>query len=78
MNQPKKPRNRWFHVPIKQTDPKTTRAVKHLVNLILFVVSIIVNLLVLILGMAVLIFWFCLSNPRGHSAQATHRRTETF
>lgn len=63
MNQSKKTRNRWFHITISQTDPKPMRAVKHLVNLILFVVSILVNLLVLVLGMAVLMFWFCLSTP---------------
>lgn len=63
MNQSKKPRNRWFHVPINQTDPKPTRAVKHLVNSILFVVSIPVTLIALALGMAVTILWFCLSTP---------------
>ena len=63
MNQSKKPRNKWFHIPINQTDPKLIRAVKHLVNLILFVVSIPVTLLVMVLGMAVLMFWFCLSTP---------------
>lgn len=52
MNQSKKTRNRWFHVPINQTDPKPTRAVKHLVNLTLFVVSIHVILIVMALGMA--------------------------
>lgn len=63
MNQNKKPRNKWFHVPINQTDPKPIRAVKHLVNLTLFVVSIPVTLIALALGMAVLVFWFCLSTP---------------
>ena len=63
MNQSKKTRNRWFHRTINQTDPKPMRAVKHLVNLILFVVSIPVTLVVLFLGMAVLMFWFCLSTP---------------
>ena len=63
MNQSKKPRNQWFHISINQTDPKPMRAVKHLVNLILFVVSIPVTLLVLVLGMGVLMFWFCLSTP---------------
>ena len=63
MNQSKKPRNKWFHIQINQTDPKPMRAVKHLVNLILFVVSIPVTLLVLALGMVVLMFWFCLSTP---------------
>lgn len=63
MNQNKKPRNRWFHVPINQTDPKPTRAVKHLVNLILFVVSIPVTLIALALGMALPVLWFCLSTP---------------
>lgn len=77
MNQSKKTRNRWFHIPINQTDPKPMRAVKHLVNLILFVVSIPVTLIVLALGMAVLMFWFCLSTPRGYSAQTNQGRTET-
>lgn len=63
MNQSKKTRNKWFYIPINQTDPKPMRAVKHLVNLILFVLSIPVTLLVLVLGMAVLMFWFCLSTP---------------
>lgn len=63
MNQSKKTRNSWFHIPINQADPKPTRAVKHLVNLIFFVVSIPVTLIVLALGMAVLVFWFCLSTP---------------
>lgn len=63
MNQSKKTRNSWFHIPINQTDPKPTRAVKHLVNLIFFVVSIPVTLIVLALGMVVLVFWFCLSTP---------------
>lgn len=63
MNQSKKTRNKWFHIPINQTDPKPTRAVKHLVNLILFVVSIPVTLIPLALGMAVPILWFCLSTP---------------
>lgn len=63
MNQSKNSRNRWFHIPINRTDPKPLRAVKHLVNLILFVVSIPVTLIVLALGMAVLMFWFCLSTP---------------
>ena len=63
MNQSKKTRNKWFHIPINQTDPKPMRAVKHLLNLILFVVSIPVTLLALVLGMAVLMFWFCLSTP---------------
>lgn len=57
MNQSKKPRNKWFHVPINQTDPKPMRAE----NLILFVVSIPVTLIVLALGIAVPMFWFCLS-----------------
>lgn len=63
MNQRQKPTNRWFHIPVNQTDPKHTRAVKHLVNLILFVVSIPVTLITLFLGMAVLMLWFCLSTP---------------
>ena len=63
MNQSKKTRNKWLHIPINQTDPKHIRAVKHLVNLILFVVSIPVTILALALGMAVLVFWFCLSTP---------------
>lgn len=77
MNQSKKTRNRWFHIPINQTDPKPTRAVKHLVNLILFVVSIPVTLIVMGLGMAVLLFWFYLSTPGGHPAQTNQGRTET-
>lgn len=63
MNQSKNSRNRWFHIPINQTDPKHIRAVKHLVNLILFVVSIPVTLITLFLGVAVLMLWFCLSTP---------------
>lgn len=63
MYQSKKTRNRWFHIPINQTVPKHIRAVKHLVNLILFVVSIPVTLITLFLGVAVLMFWFCLSTP---------------
>lgn len=63
MNQSKKTRNCWFHIPINQTDPKHIRAVKHLVNLILFVVSIPVTLITLFLGVAVLMLWFCLSTP---------------
>lgn len=63
MNQNKKTSNKLFHIPINQTDPKPMRVVKHLVNLILFVVSIPVTLIVLALGMAVLMFWFCLSTP---------------
>lgn len=54
MNQSKKPRNRWFHIPINQTDPKPMRAVKHLVNLILFVVSIPVTLIVLALALLII------------------------
>lgn len=63
MYQGKKPRSRWLHIPVNRTDPKHTRAVKHLVNLILFVVSIPVTLITLFLGAAVLMLWFCLSTP---------------
>lgn len=63
MNQSKKTRNCWFRIPINRTDPKHIRAVKHLVNLILFVVSIPVTLITLFLGVAVLMLWFCLSTP---------------